>query len=97
MMDISFTRKRPPTELHLLACGDWLRAIGKKLHVPWSYRARIRENWQATGVFKLFSTWVWKILFPDRKFDSHFTKSMGTWLNCIISTYKRALSRNSLF
>lgn len=28
------------------------------------------------GFFKLFSTWVWKILFPDRKFDSHFTKSM---------------------
>lgn len=46
------------------------------------------------GFFKLFSTWVWKILFPDRKFDSHFTKSMGTWLNCIIASHKRTLSRN---
>lgn len=49
------------------------------------------------GFFKWFSTWVWKILFPDRKFDSHFTKSMGTWLNCIIAPYKRTLRRNCVF
>lgn len=48
------------------------------------------------GLFKLFSTWVWKILFPDRKFDSHFTKSMGTWLNCIIASHKRTLRRNCI-
>lgn len=49
------------------------------------------------GFFKLFSMQVWKILFPDKNFDSHFTKNMGTWLNCFIITYKRALSRNSPF
>lgn len=49
------------------------------------------------GFFKWFSTWVWKILFPDRKFDSHFTKSMGTWLDCISPTHKRAMSREGLF
>lgn len=49
------------------------------------------------GFFKLFSTRVWKILFPNRKFDSHFTKSIGTWSNCIIATHKRTLSSNGLF
>lgn len=46
------------------------------------------------GFFKLFSTQVWNIIFPNRQFQSHFTESMGTWLNCKIPSPKRALSRN---
>lgn len=88
-------------ELHLLACGDWHRAQGIKKKkndtFPCDIELEFLKAGKPLGFFKLFSTRVWKILFPDRKFDSHFTKSAGTWLNCIITTHKRALSRNSLF
>lgn len=97
-MDIHVAKKQPPTEFHLPAFGKWHRALGKNWHIPLSHKIRIKKKTgKVPEFFKLFSTRVWKILFPDRKFDSHSTKSMGTWLNCIITPHKRALRRIAVF
>lgn len=30
VMNIGVTKKQPPAELHLLACGEWHRTLAKK-------------------------------------------------------------------
>ena len=83
--------------------GMWKLAQGfgqekkKKDTFPCDIELEFFKTGKPPRFFKLFSTRVWKILFPDRKFDSHFIKSTETWLNCIIAAHKRALSRNGLF
>lgn len=89
-------RESAPTAPPLPSCGDL--GFGRNNDIfPGDIELDYFKTGKPPGFFKLFSTWVWKILFPDRKFDSHFIKSMRTWLNCIITTHKRALSRNGLF
>lgn len=31
VMNIGVTKKQPPAELHLLACGEWHRTLAKKM------------------------------------------------------------------
>lgn len=52
-MDISVTKKQPPTEFHLLALAERHRALGKNWHVPLSHRVRLFKNWQATRAFQI--------------------------------------------
>ena len=64
--------------------GMWKLAQGfgqekkKKDTFPCDIELEFFKTGKPPRFFKLFSTRVWKILFPDRKFDSHFIKSTET-------------------